>query len=192
MHLLVKLLSVCLVNVVLGEFGPHWERKMHTWFNDIEVDGDGVISAEDFDLISSRWAQAGNLNAEDAEYLRQEWARIFRTYFSPNGINTDFQGFLNQVKTHTKVDYLRETDPFFHMFFDIIDTDNDGSITSKEFYVYLYACGLHTREEAQESFDHLDTDHDGTLTLEEFVDAGNKFPQLEEDDPSDWVWGPLV
>jgi len=58
--------------------------------------------------------------------------------------------------------------------------------------VYLYACGLHTKEEAQESFDHLDTDHDGTLTLEEFVDAGNKFPQLEEDDPSDWVWGPLV
>jgi len=73
--------------------GSHWEHKMKTFFNCLEQDGDGIITAKDFDLVASRWAQAGNMNAEDTEKFRQEYARIYTTYFHPEGGNQNFEGF---------------------------------------------------------------------------------------------------
>ena len=60
------------------------------------------------------------------------------------------------------------------LFFDAIDTDNDGVISSKEFGVLLQSYGIDPTV-APEAFDGgLDKNKDGIISRSEFMEAGTQ------------------
>ena len=76
-------------------------------------------------------------------------------------------------------------------FFDVIDSNHDGYIQSKEFEVWFRIIGVDVSK-AEESFKMIDTNGDGVLSREEFVAAGLEFVTSKEDTPSKLFYGPLV
>ena len=80
----------------------------------------------------------------------------------------------------------------FNVFFDIIDTNQNGVISSKEFEVYFQAMGI-GKEHAKASFDGIDANHDGKISRDEFVDTGCEyFANHDPAHPCTLFWGPLA
>jgi len=177
---------------VMDDFGPHWERKMKTLFTRMDADGDGVITLKDYDLMTDRWAAAGNLNEAEAKEVKHGFSQLYRKFIHPDGHDTDFNSFLKFVKTSNKHDIRQTNEPLFARFFPIMDTNDDGFIDEKELKVFFKVIGCKA-EDAVEAFKRLDTNHDGQLSKEEFKAAGHNFFLMEEEgDASELMWGPLV
>ena len=73
--------------------------------------------------------------------------------------------------------------------FDIIDTDNDGVISAKEYAVFFQIVGFDPKL-VPEAFGALDTDRDGFISRKEFVDAYVEYCKgTDESHPSRHMFG---
>jgi len=158
----------------------------------MDMNGDGVITAKDYELMADRWIEAGQLGEDDSRELRAGLNKVYRRSVHPDGHDTSFENALMQAKTCSKNEMCALNTPYFAKFFPIMDTNNDGFIDEKEFSVFFKVMRSDD-EAARNTFKRLDTNHDGKISKEEFMAAGNNFFTLEEEgDASDEMWGPLV
>ena len=75
------------------------------------------------------------------------------------------------------------------MMFDIIDTDNDGVISAKEYAVFFQIVGF-DQKLVPEAFQAIDTDKDGTISRKEFADAYVEYCKgTDESHPSRHMFG---
>ena len=73
--------------------------------------------------------------------------------------------------------------------FDMIDTDNDGVISYKEYAVLFQILGIDQKFVA-EAFDAIDTDKDGSISRKEYVDAYLEYTYgTDENHPSRHMYG---
>ena len=88
---------------------------------------------------------------------------------------------------HACVDQTTSNIP--DVLFDIIDTDNDGTISAQEYGVFFQISGLDPKL-VPEAFQAIDTDKDGTISRKEFVDAYVEYYRgTDESHPSRHMFG---
>eukprot|EP00051_Salpingoeca_urceolata_P026964 m.479478 g.479478 ORF g.479478 m.479478 type:complete len:275 (-) comp21462_c0_seq1:158-982(-) len=177
------------------------QRKWCTLFAAHDFDRNYEVTKADFDAITGAFAEPRDPNEQvDASVKQMDaiWEEIWSPLANSDGVVT-LDRWLEACRAVTEGQGA-EVDKFkaiFHedhigAWFDVIDTDDDGSITSDEFASFLMCWnipkGRHT-----DAFKAMDIDGDGQLTRWEFVINCKEYLfNDEEDSPSRHFWGPLL
>lgn len=178
----------------MSHFGQHWKRKMTTAFKRYDVDGDQLLTKDDFSLIADNIIKAGQFTGTRADEIKNNYMELWNNFLKPlaGGDKSTCEEFMEDVKSHSKSEIRSEAAKQFNLFFDAVDTNKDGMIQLQEFITFFNAIRV-GEEFAKEAFRALDTNHDGVLSREEFVNAAEDFYTLEEPSlPADLLYGSLV
>ncbi|XP_065090345.1 sarcoplasmic calcium-binding protein-like [Ochlerotatus camptorhynchus] len=172
-----------------------WRRKMRTLHGLLDVNKDGVISYDDFMLLTEKFASMGHLDQAEKEEFRdimkatwiQQWGEI-----TPYNLVTVEQYLTDMHHVVNDKDLRKKVHRFLPYLYKAVDKDHSGSISLKEFKLFFRCLGL-TDEDAAVSFAVIDKNGDGQVTLDEFLKLGRDFLLTErEENVSRLFWGPLV
>lgn len=172
-----------------------WRRKMRTVHNILDVNKDGLISFNDFQLFAERFKSLGHLNEQQTrefnDIIKLTWEEQWGPVDPYNFVTVeqyleDMHHVLNdkalKKKAHRWLPYL----------FKAVDKDKSGFISVKEFKLFFQCLGL-DNEHAAVAFAVIDTNGDGKLSLKEFVKLGKEFFFSEDEKKvSKMFWGPLT
>jgi Ca2+-binding EF-hand superfamily protein len=178
----------------MSEFEKHWERKIRTFFNRLDTDGDGIITKNDYVLIGENFVKAGQLSGDSSTALKDNFMQIWNKYVKPakGGDAATCEDALTNLKFYGKSDLVSLCTNQFGLYFDAIDTNKDGLIQANDFVSIFKAFGI-SEDLAKEAFEGMDTDNNGVLSREKFVAIGRDFCTMEEPSyPADYLFGPLV
>ncbi|XP_055543608.1 sarcoplasmic calcium-binding protein [Wyeomyia smithii] len=172
-----------------------WRRKMRTLHGLLDVNNDGVISYDDFMLLTEKFSALGHLDAKAKEEFRQimentwiqQWGEI-----SPYNLVTVEQYLTEMHHVVNDKDLKKKVHLFLPYLYRAVDKDRSGSISLNEFKLFFRCLDL-TEEDAAVSFAVIDKNGDGQITLDEFIKLGRDFFLTEnETNVSRLFWGPLV
>ncbi|XP_034827562.1 sarcoplasmic calcium-binding protein [Maniola hyperantus] len=172
-----------------------WRRKMRTVHNILDVDKDGLISFNDFLLLSERFKALGHLNDAQAkeftDIIKLTWEEQWGAIDPYNFVTVeqyleDMHHMLNdktlKKRVHRWLPYI----------FKAVDKDKSGFISVNEFKLFFQCLGL-SNEHAAVAFAAIDTNGDGKVSLKEFVKLGKDFFTTEDETRvSKMFWGPLI
>ena len=154
--------------------------KMRTRFNRLDLNHDGFISREDYELMAKKLQQYGKLNAEDAESTRKAFMTVADAFDLKPGVKIPVEEAAKKANREfsvmpreKKMTILKEThDPIF----DALDRDKDGHISLDEFKVYFQIIAPDISEdEMKHSFNVMDSNKNGEISREEFITAAFDF-----------------
>jgi Ca2+-binding EF-hand superfamily protein len=172
-------------------------QKMRTRFNRLDLNHDGFISREDYELMGTKLQEYGKLDEEKAERTRNAFISIADRMGLKPGVKIPAEeaaqkaskGFLST----TPEQQLASTKTFY-LIFEALDLNNDGSISLEEFKVYfqIIAPDLSVAD-VTHTFNMIDSDRNGEISREEFVAASFDFAHgIEETEISKVFFGPLM
>ncbi|RZF42402.1 hypothetical protein LSTR_LSTR004210 [Laodelphax striatellus] len=172
-----------------------WRRKMRTFHGILDINKDGVIGYDDYQLLVNRFINLGHLSPQHAQEFRtliqKMWEERWGSISEYNLITTE--QYLEDMHHVISDKSLRKKMHFFLPYlFKAVDNDKDGSITIEEFKLFFQCLGL-SSEDAVVSFNAIDENSDGNLSSEEFVKHGKEFfLSKDQKKPSKMFWGPLI
>ncbi|XP_068159193.1 sarcoplasmic calcium-binding protein [Drosophila tropicalis] len=172
-----------------------WRRKMRTLHRIMDVNHDGVISFDDFNLLAKRFNDLGHLTpevaAEFTDVIKQTWEEQFGEITPYNLVTaeqflTDLHHRLNDKKMAKRIGR------FLPYLFKAVDFDHTGHLDLEQYKLFFRCLGL-TEDDAAVSFAVIDKNGDGQLSLKEFVHLGRQFFLTEDESKiSKMFWGPLI
>lgn len=153
-------------------------------FNDIDSDGNGQISLDEFKEASEilpgilrlfKANNTGKISKREFEILfnsklnfsEKEMELFFHSLDSnANGL-IDFSEFLKLLRHDFEVDNKAYAKILFRMY----DKNRDGSISLEEYrsMIQMDPSSDYTEDEIMEEFEQIDTDHNGEITLNELI-----------------------
>jgi len=158
----------------------------------LDSDKDGELTSKDLNLIAERCIKVGHLKGDEAADIKKKCAWVYGQYMNADGGPTTFNEMLTNMKKAGKEHLSKTCKMFFPLFFAMIDTDQDGFISHKEYAVFGSLLAVN-EVDAKKAFEKIDLDKDGKISKEEFFEAGDKFCVLEkEGDSSQHLLGPLA
>ncbi|KAK9887292.1 hypothetical protein WA026_021600 [Henosepilachna vigintioctopunctata] len=172
-----------------------WRRKIRTFHNIIDVNKDGVISFNDFELLIERFVALGNLTEkhtqEFKELIKEWWIKRWGEINPYNLVTVEkYLEYMHHVLNDRKL--VRRAHSFIPYIFRAIDKDQSGSITFEEYKLFFECLGL-PEKDAILAFRAIDSNGDGKITIKEFVKHGRDFFVTEDENRiSKYFWGPLV
>lgn len=172
-----------------------WLSKMRTYHRVMDVNKDGTVSWDDFQVMADKFSQLGHLDQQQ----QQEFAKQLRLVWEDNwGATDDPYCFITEESLVTSMQHVvntpelcRKVHHFLPYLFKAVDYNSSGDISIDE-YILLFKCLGLSEKNAVISFESIDSNNSGTITLDEFVRSGRDFFLSEnENDPSQKFWGPL-
>ena len=153
-------------------------KKMQVRFSRLDVNKDGFTSREDFDLMAKKMTEFGKLNEEQSDAVQKAFIHIADIYELRPGVKVPIDEVIQ--KAHEKLlydpDEPERAKKILGVYFNILDTNNDGHISVEEFKVYLRILTPGTSDEdVVHTFNVIDTNSDGEISQEEFVSAVSDF-----------------
>ncbi|CAL4095433.1 unnamed protein product, partial [Meganyctiphanes norvegica] len=173
-----------------------WRRKMRTHHMVFDINNDGVVSWDDFEVLISRFTDLGNLSQDQANTFREEMKLAWEEEWGASSDPFAFIGqeqFMSNMETVVNTKNLRKkvARPLSY-FFKAVDRDGSGEISIEEFKLFYKGLGL-SEEAAMETFASIDVNNDGLLSIKEFCKMGKDFFLSEDENrPSKMFWGPLA
>lgn len=173
-------------------------RKIKTNFERLDVDKDGCMSREDFELIAERIAELSNANDEQARSFRDAFLHVADTFgYAPGVIIGKDEAVKkgNEIMLKLSLEEQRSMcDNFHNAVFDAVDLNKDGHISLEEYKIYFQAIAPDiTDEDKVKSFNLIDVNHDGEISRQEFLQASFEyFHGFEENELSKVFFGPLL
>jgi Ca2+-binding EF-hand superfamily protein len=154
-----------------------YEDKLENRFDTFDRDGDGVISAQDFEAMAQRILDEFGIGQESPKAAallagaQQYWA-AFAEYADVDRdgeiSRTEWLGAANQ-KLRGNPDGFREAIlPWSTAVVAVADTSGDGAVSVAEWAHMLRAMGV-PEAKASARARELDTDHDGTVSVDEVM-----------------------
>merc|ERR1712129_96500 len=134
-------------------------KSMKEFFDAADIDGDGVISAEElYDALKKR----------DSHVTREDVDSIL------NAIDADNDGFLDydELISSRIARKLQSNEDRLRKVFGLLDFDKNGTISASELYSALESIGLEeklTKKECEKMVDECDENGDGEIDFEEFI-----------------------
>jgi len=173
-----------------SEFGPIWKQKIRTLHARLDIDGDGLITQNDFTVMIDRFVTFGDVTPRQLHKIRslltKMWGEILAPMAAEGPITAD--AYIKALMRQGVKSKSRTTFGIYSQFFDVIDSDYDGHVSFPEFLVYWQVMGMDTTY-AKESFDAIDGDQDGSVSKAQYLLAAERF--FCGNEPSNF-WGPLV
>ncbi|XP_077286465.1 sarcoplasmic calcium-binding protein isoform X2 [Arctopsyche grandis] len=177
------------------ERSDFWRRKMRTFHGLLDLNKDGVISYDDYQILVKRFSDLGHLNEEQAE----EFASVVRLTWeeqlgeiSPYNLVTVEQYLADMDHVLNDKQLKKRVHNFLPYIFKAVDKDKSGFISVNEFKLFFKCLGL-TEETAAISFAIIDKNGDGKLSTKEFVKLGKDFFFSDDERRvSKMFWGPLI
>jgi len=158
--------------------------KLGPFISRLAQDNDGVITADHFNaIIPDRCIALTDCDPAKAQQIRSiiqdAWIGIFEESAGSQPVTSAV--FTEAMKKCDAEKMTSITNTVAAMYFDLIDTNEDGFIGKDEFAVFYQLLGLDP-DTAPEAFNAIDTNQDGKLSREEFIAAGVDF--ITNDDPN--------
>ena len=173
-------------------------RKMRTRFTRIDLNHDGFISREDYEIMATKVQECGKLNAEDAESTRNAFMTVADALGLKPGVKIPVEEAAKKanrefsvIAQEKQLAFLKET---HNPIFDAVDLNKDGHISLDEFKVYFQIIAPDISEdEVTHSFNVIDSNKNGEISREEFITAAFDFLHgFEETEVSKVFFGPLL
>ena len=166
----------------------------------LDLNKDGYMSREDYELMGRKLAEYSGMTKEQAESCYKEFIKVADVLSLKPGVKIPLEEASQKA---TKVILSNTVTPerqkaalhgSHNLLFDAIDTNKDGHISLEEFKVYFQVIAPATSEaEATCSFDAIDANKNGEISREEFLAAAEDFFNgVEETELSKVFMGPLM
>lgn len=173
-----------------------WRKKMRTHHQVLDLNKDGVVSWDDFEVLIRRFTDLGHLSPKELGKLTDAMRHVWEEEWGASG---DPYAFIGQEQFLTQMEHVVNTKPLrkrvaspLPYIFNAIDRDGSGEISIEEFKMFYSCLGL-SDQAAEDSFAAIDFNGDGKLSKKEFVKLGRDFFTSEDENrPSKLFWGPLV
>lgn len=173
-------------------------RKMTTRIVRLDVNKDGYISREDFEMMVERLNEYSKITKEQAELSRKAMMDVADTLGFKPGVRKEIEEAAKQASenilsvTPERRKALVNND--HNLLFDVFDTNKDGHISPEEFKVYFQVKDPSVSEaEITRCFNIIDSNGDGEISREEFLAAAyDFFCGLEETELSNAFFGTLL
>ncbi|MEU4799271.1 EF-hand domain-containing protein [Streptomyces sp. NPDC023327] len=142
-------------------------------FRMLDVDGDGVISREEYLARPERAALSlgRDLNDPLVAVARSTHERVYSAMDADGDGRVTFEEYATWAGAETFDEVCREA---LGSLFDLADTDADGRLSRAEFARLREVLG-NRADNAGEAFDALDTDGDGRIDRDEYLGAIRAF-----------------
>ena len=177
------------------------KRKFTRYFNAYDADGNGVLEGQDFELHAGKVVAARNAEPGSPTYnwaynkWMKVWGRIqqFADTNRDNQVSLDEWFASHEAEAQLDLPYWKVPEQggitSIEFLFDVIDLDDNGEISWKEYSLFLNAYevdwNLH-----EEIFQKLDLNGDGVISRDEWVVLADQFFGDDPDAPGNWVLGP--
>ena len=172
---------------------------MRTRFARLDLNKDGYISREDFEIMSEKLvAETKGMTKEQVDATYRGIMNVADAFGLKKGVKKTVEeaaksanNLILSMTPEEKKAILRSShDPLF----DAIDTNKDGHISLEEFKVYFHVVAPDiTEAEIIHSFNTIDANKDGKISREEFMAAAEDFLQgVEETEISRAYFGHLL
>ena len=164
----------------------------------LDINKDGYISREDYELMGRKIAEYSGMTKEQTESCYKEFTKVADALSLKPGVKTPLEKASQQaskwILSNTPERQKANLHSNHSLLFDAIDTNKDGHISLKEFKVYFKVIAPATSEaEAAHSFNTIDANKSGEISREEFLAAAEDFFNgVEETELSKVFMGPLI
>ncbi|MFC0435701.1 EF-hand domain-containing protein [Kutzneria buriramensis] len=173
--------------------------KISHGFDHLDVDGDGLLTEHDHVLYGQRVAASLGLRPGTAGERRiidaylAIWRNLHLPHIPDGGTAITKEHFVSSTRTlaGNPAAAAATVGALAEAFLAIADTDEDGRVGPKEFFLFQrgHFPGM-TEESADQAFGHLDADGDGYLSADEFVRAIVEFwSSSDPAAPGNWWMG---
>ena len=167
---------------------PKWVKRFDETFHQIDRDGDGLVSREDWYVFVDNLAKVVTDRPSEIAKLRAAATEFTTAMGLTAGVKADKKKYrelaanivvaeIAKVKRGEKA--LIEI--MENALFDVLDGNKDGHITFDEYQMYINATGF-PEDAAKAAFALLDKDKSGTVDREEYISSFFKF-WFHLDDP---------
>ena len=171
-------------------------RKMRTRFRRFDVNHDGFISREDYDLIATKLLEYSKM--EEEESTRKIFAAVADSLGLKPGVKVPVEEAAKQASSEMMAMAPAKKMDLLHLshnrLFDALDLNKDGHISLEEFKIYFQIIGPDISEaEMTNSFNTIDKNKNGEISREEFLAAAFDFIYgVEETEISKAFFGHLL
>ena len=146
-------------------------RKMRTRFTRLDLNNDGFISREDYDLMATKLLEYNKMGEEES--MRKIFANVADRLGLKLGVRVPVEEAAKEASTKLMAIAPEERWDMLHMshntLFDALDLNKDGHISLEEFKIYFQIVGPDISEvEMTNSFNTIDKNKDGEISREEF------------------------
>jgi len=173
-----------------SDFGPIWKQKIRTLHARLDLNRDGSVTWDDFKVFADRFVIEGGATVEQGDKIEKIFLKMYNQYFADTIANGPLtaDAYVEALMKQGKIAISKTVFEISSPFFDVIDTNNDGQISQKEYRVYYKVLGL-DQQCADKSFKDVVKDENGLISRAEYMAAVDDFFCSEK--PSNF-WGPLV
>ncbi|XP_052800256.1 sarcoplasmic calcium-binding protein-like isoform X1 [Mya arenaria] len=166
--------------------------KWKIWYNSLDVNHDGMISFEDVEESRNKFSELHNLDAKQKkdviENFEKWWNQyIFRKRKGEEISEKEFLDMLNNDFKTDKAKFLSEMEACFKTLFNVIDTNQDRSISEDEFLIAFKAYGHENVALDTKFFKSYNPDKDGLVPLMNIVNSWIQFTTSEDESKPDVV-----
>lgn len=158
--------------------------KWKLWYKSLDVNHDGKISMEDVEESRDKFSDLHHLNTEQGKAVKdnfQDWWDKYVFRGKTGDISEqEFVDSLNNAFKADKAKFAAEMDTCFNIFFDVIDTNKDRSISQDEFLIAFKAYG-HEDVAKDNAFFSAYCPEDGLVPLRTIVDSWIDFAVSTDD-----------
>ena len=137
-------------------------------FSMFDVDGDGYLTRDDYDVFALRLAQAFGEPPGSAatRSVRHGYRALWQAVATRSDTDADGRVSPAEFRSWLATGFDREVGPLADAVLALADSDHDGRLDATEFAALLHACDL-SAERVTAVFDAVDRDHDGSVSTRE-------------------------
>ena len=187
---------------------PHWNKKMKTAFQVLDINQDSVITRTDIEGPLCAMMEKLQVTPGKEEKIlataHRYWINLVNGGTEPPTDDfkvTEDMFLKNVARAVMKPDFHDTMKDLGTTLMSLLDLKNTNHITKQEFMHMYAAHNVHKDVDDREAeeyhhiqlFKAMDTDQDGCISRDEYVSAVQFFftDLTDESDPRKWVFGPL-
>ena len=172
-------------------------RKLRTHFSRMDVDNNGFISREDYELLAKKVNELGETSSDRAERCRKAFMDVADSVGFTPGVKIPKEEAVKKANemmlTTPWAEQRAMCESAHNLIFDAIDLNGDGHISMEEFKIYFQVLAPTMSEADKErSFKLIDVNGNGEISREEFLQASFEYLHgVKETELSKVFYGPL-
>ena len=174
-------------------------RKMRSYMTRMDINKDGFLSREDYELMAKQLAEYGGLTEKQADSAFSGFMEVADSFNLVPGFKLPLQEAIQRssksllsLPPEQRKDKVH--DGVLGKMFDIIDTSKEGYLSLDEIKAFYKVIAPEMAEaEVLHVFEAVDTGKDGKINREEFITGAEDFLfGVKETELSKIFFGPLL